>query len=361
MPGITIDQARDLVNATLQRISDDPLQVTLAQSNYPAVQMLTEENVKYDGGKFITWDVTLSTSGNAKNTQLYGTDTTNVTNTTHEGHTHWTHSTTNFSYDVREILLNAGDRVKIFNVLKAKKVDAWSDMITLLENGFWSTPTSSTDALNPNGAPAWLTQGTNGSTGGFTGYSPHYAGGTTDFDAGGINTTSAINTRWANYYADHDGNIDDSLLDILSSAWRKCNFKAPAIASDVLNPKSDLSKVRFYSNDNVIKNLEKLARLSDDRIGNDLGKYQGATVYKGIPFIYSPNLDTADTNLYGTDPIFGINHNYLYPVVLRGQYFEVSKPINDKEQHQVLTVFVDLSYAYVCKNRRNAGFLINQQ
>ena len=67
----------------------------------------------------------------------------------------------------------------------------------------------------------------------------------------------------------------------------------------------------------------------------------------------------AATTLRGTDPIYGVNHDWFYPVVLRGEYFRINEPITKVGQHNVLTVYVDLTYQYICENRRMAGFLVN--
>jgi hypothetical protein len=111
----------------------------------------------------------------------------------------------------------------------------------------------------------------------------------------------------------------------------------------------------------VIGNLNHLLLQSDDKVGPDLGKYHGLTVYKGTPFIYVQKLDTANTSTYGTDPIIACNMDYIMVKVLRENNFVVSKPTARDQQHNVLKVHVDVSYAICCTNRQRAGFLINQQ
>jgi hypothetical protein len=211
------------------------------------------------------------------------------------------------------------------------------------------------------------------------------AGSATEYNSGGLTSSATVNARWANYYADHGNTIDDTLLDKLARAFRKCHFQAPLEPGKIFtddtfanfrlysndNNIGEIEKMarkaddrfanfRLYSNDNNIGEIEKMARKADDRLGADLGKYMGRTMYKGIPWVYVDILDTADTDTYGTNPIFGVNHDQFYPVVLRGEYFRINKPMSKVGQHNVLTVYVDLSYAYLCENRRQAGFLLTE-
>jgi hypothetical protein len=170
--------------------------------------------------------------------------------------------------------------------------------------------------------------GANGSFEGFQGN--YWADSASLFNPG---TVSAVdNARWANYYEDHENKLDSSLLKRLRRSFRKTKFQSE---------------------------LEEIALHSDDKVGADLGKYAGSTIFKGIPFMYVDVLDTAKQYVYGSQPIFGVNHSHFYPVCLDGENFRVNDPMSKVGQHNVLTVYVDLSYAYICDNRRTGGFLIS--
>jgi hypothetical protein len=360
--GITIDQAVDLGYATLQSFKQDDFAVALKHPRYEAInKWFREEKMQLDGGDRVTRYIQLRDTGNAQHVRLYETDTPNVVNTDEEIQVNWTHAITSFSYDRRELAMNLGNKVRVYNYLKSRRMGAYREFADLLEEAAWTTPTSSSDDLNPHGIPAWLSWGTDDSTGGFTAYSAHYNDGSqTTYNAGGIASSASSNPRWANYYADHQGNLDDTCLTLLRRAFRQTYFQAPLEPAKIFED-TEYGNYRLYSNDNVIGTFEELAMKSDDRVGPDLGKYAGKTMFKGIPFVYVDILDTADTDTYGTDPIFGVDHNQFYPVVLKGEYFRVNKPMSKVGQHNVLTVYVDLSYAYICEDRRRAGFLVNEQ
>jgi len=53
-----------------------------------------------------------------------------------------------------------------------------------------------------------------------------------------------------------------------------------------------------------------------------------------------------------------IDHSTFNPVVLKGDVLRESKPSNSgSRQHNVFETFVDLTYNYVCVDRRRSGVL----
>jgi hypothetical protein len=78
--------------------------------------------------------------------------------------------------------------------------------------------------------------------------------------------------------------------------------------------------------------------------------------FRRHPIIWIPHLDDnvpADfTTLSGTNPFYGIDHESFFPVVLRGDFLRESKPILKADQHNVIVSFIDLSYNYICVDRR---------
>ena len=365
MAGIQIEQAADLLMGTLAKFDPNQFEIALKSQTAEIVNRWFKADKKVvSGGDSVKFFLQLKRSNNATHTRLYDTDDVNVAQTMSEGTVNWTHAKTAWAYDIREIGMNKGNPQRIFSILDAKVRAAMHDLIIELEEAAWRTPASSTDDLMPHGIPAWLVQAdSDNETGDFTGYVGDY---TTAADAesaystvAGLACTATTNPYWANFYADHNNLLDDSLLKILSRAFLKSHFETPTVAGESLDPKSNFSNFRMYTSSNVILELEELARKSDDRVGFDLGKYAGATIFKGIPFKWVADLDTELTYARGADPIYGINHNHFYPVVLADNNFRKTKPKPMGGSHNVLEGFVDLSYAYVCDNRRTAGFLVS--
>jgi hypothetical protein len=73
----------------------------------------------------------------------------------------------------------------------------------------------------------------------------------------------------------------------------------------------------------------------------------GETVFKGIPLTYIPKLDSVSQN-----PVYLVNMDCWYPVVLLGDMFRETGPKQHALMHNVQVTFVDLSYNYICVDRR---------
>lgn len=366
--GITIQQAIDLGQATLESFEQDGLQMTLKHQCYEVLnQWFKSDKMQVDGGDRVNRFISLRDTGNAAHVRMYETDTPNISNVDETIKTEWTHAQTSFSYSVKELAMNKGNRSRIYSLLEQRRKNAYREFADLLEEAAWKTPTSASDDRSPFGIPAWLCQSdTAGTTGSFTGYTPNYfSAADTGFNAGNIAVSASSNNRWANYYADHQNQLDDTLLKKLRRAIRQTKFQTPMFASQAIDPSSSFSNFRLYTTSAVLDAMEEIAIKSDDNVGADLGKYAGATIFKGIPFTYVDSLDdnsaiaTQQGLIHGGDPIFGVNHGHFYPVVLDGENFRVNPPMSKVGQHNVLTVYIDLSYAYICDNRRTAGFLIS--
>jgi len=365
MAGITVDQAIDLGYATLKSFQQDAIEMAMKHQTYEIVnRWLKSDKRNKQGGKFVTFDISLKDTLNGKHVRMYDTDEPNVANVTKEGTVNWTHYQNSFSYSLKELAMNMGNKTRIFNLLKNRRANCAREVADELEEVAWRTPASSSDDLLPHGIPAWICQAdADGSAGDFNGYLPDYTNsGDTESaytNVAGISCSSTDNARWANYYHDHNNNIDQTLLRALSKAFRKTHFQTPIVAGQAVDPKSGFSNFRLYTNNAVLEELEDFALSTDDRLGSDLGKYAGAVIYKGLPLVYVDTLDTELTFVYGKNPIFGVNHNHFYPITLANETFRWNKPMNKVGQHNVFTVYMDLSYAYVCDNRRAGGFLIS--
>ena len=128
-----------------------------------------------------------------------------------------------------------------------------------------------------------------------------------------------------------------------------------------MNDPSAKDKFSMYTSDNVIGTINQLYAQGDDQVGRFINQHYGVPQFKGIPLQYVDLLDTADTTRYGTDPIFGVNHDLFYPVVHSEWDFHMDEPRKRDNQHLVITADMDLVYTYIFENRRYAGFLVSEQ
>lgn len=359
---ITINHAVDIGHSTLQHIQVKKPAYTFAYNRYTWFNNFAGSPIKAQGGKEIEGHIIMGDEGNARHSGLWDEDTHNVVNITKKYKQDWVHSTTNFSYNVIEMDLNNGAE-RIYNLLEAKYDNMCREWTDEVMTKMLLTPASASDTLTPTGLSGWLPLGTDNSTGGWTGYTGTYGDGNS-FNVGGLSCSASVNPKWASYYADHNGNLDDSLLVILDRATRKLAFRGPTVPK-ALDLNTDGYKPNFslYSNDNVIGTLNQLYAKSDDQMGSRINMHYNTPYFKNMPFEYVDYFDTADTNRYGTDPIYGINHNLIYPIVHTNWNFKIGKPVSRAaaDQHLVMTVHGDLQYVVFGENRRFAGFLVSQQ
>jgi hypothetical protein len=365
--GISLNQFLTLLNATRDDFIPDKLTMTLNYPRYEVVNDILRKRKKTASGERYTSNIQLedATNGGAVG-MFFVQDVSNIYDTDHKVISEWKHYTNNVSYDLAQIDINKGSKVKEYDYIKSQKMAMYRKVADDLQEQFWSAPASSSDVNKVFGPLCWLTQGTNNSTGGFTGTTGTYLD-TNTFDPGGLSATTY--PKWANYYADHNGVLNETLLDMLGDANRATDFEAPIEPNKVTGvDEGTPKKVVYYTSNNIIKQVEKIARNSDDRIGYDLGKYAGETLYKGIPFKYVKQMDTAGGSTtgsftapaWGTDPIVAFNFDVGYPVVLNNWYFRVDEGKN-AFAHNVCTEYVDLYWLFHVENRQNVGYLINQQ
>jgi hypothetical protein len=129
------------------------------------------------------------------------------------------------------------------------------------------------------------------------------------------------------------------------TAHRKCGFKSPITVEDYRGTRGQ--KYRFYVNESTISDIEDVGEAQNENLGRDIASMDGSIVFKGHPIRWVPKLD-ADTQ----NPIYGIDHSTFYPACLEGDYLRESEAERAPDQHNVYQVFVDLSYNFVCIDRR---------
>lgn len=155
MAGITISQAIDLGYATLEAFKKDSIQMTFNHPTYEVMNNWMKRAQIEDGGDVVKAFITLKDTGNAKHVRMYESDTPNVANTDKEISINWTHFQNSFSYSLKELAMNLGNKRRIYNLLKSRRKNMLRETADALEEAAWKTPTSSDDDRNPHGIPAY--------------------------------------------------------------------------------------------------------------------------------------------------------------------------------------------------------------
>jgi hypothetical protein len=376
-PKTAVSAGYDLGYAALQSFTKGEFNITLDHPDYYFCNDILSKAEKKDGGKYFTFEVILGKTNNAAMVGYYETYTPNVRQIDKEGIVYWAKSHTSYSYDIDEVNVNTSAK-EVYNLLKSRRANAWVEWGDLLEPKFWSNPQDANDLLDPFGVFTWLAPPTTtDGAEGFIGQNPVYGGAaatTTTFFAAGID--AAANQGWRSYAANYAGSggtpvakpVTSVVIDYLGSAMRRTAFVAPLKAEDIMDLK--FNKLQIYTTNEVIKQLEKIARLSDDQLGYDLGKYNGLTTYKRFPLLYVSFLE--DTDQYGNtnpsfnkyvsgyNPIVGVNFNHIKTMALQDCFFRELPPMNDVTTPNVFTIHADLQFVIISNNRQRSGFLITQ-
>jgi hypothetical protein len=355
------DLALDIWNATLQNIvTKQPALATFAYRRWELFNIFFRNAMKVQGGDQLEGHITLDSEGNARLVGIWDQDTLVKKNIQKKYTADWRQAKGGMLWNLMETSINSGAQ-KIYNVLESQYKSAIKDMVEAVYLTLATGPSSATDGDSPNSLNTFLRVGTASSTGGWTGYQSRYNDGSTPgtaYDTAGLTSSASVNTGWASYYADHLGYIDESLLSLLDTAVRKLGFTAPTIPQTI-GEENGLVNFSMYTSDNVLKNLNTFYAQSDDNMGYNRDSHWGTPTFKSIPFAYCDLFDTARTSLYGTDPIFGVNHSMIYPIIHSDWNF---KEIDGKDPNRaiVLQKLIYLRYQMWCENPHEAGFMISQ-
>jgi len=361
----TFEQNLDVLHGTLERfmIKEPPL--TYAYETYEDLNIWMHPQIMQVTGDELKGFITTGTVGNAGAKNPWAQDTIAVKQITKE------YSITPFKYyggamafNKMEVSANSGDE-KIFDAVRLQYRKCKAELIDEIRLAYWTGPTSASDVDSMMSINTWLAVGTASSTGGYTGYKGRYNDGSTPgtaYSKGNLNSTASLNPEMANYYADHQGSIDESLMRICNEAMMRLNFKPPVDVPDPVMAR--VNKYACFSSKNVMLTLNTLYA----RLNSQVGPNPFANGYYPLSMIPLPGairlvwvdiLDTARTSLYGTDPIFGINMNVLYPTYLKDWNMTLSES-NHYNRHLVGDKFIDCGYQTWCDVPKKAGFLISQ-
>lgn len=355
----------DVLHGTIQRymIKEPPL--TYAYETYEDLNIWMHPNIMQVTGDELKGSITTGTVGNAGAKNPWAEDNVIVKNITKEfSVTPYKHYCGAMAFNKMEVSANSGPE-KIFDVVKLQYRKARAELVDSLRLAYWTGPTSSSDVDAMCSINTWLAVGTALSTGGYTGYSGRYNDGSTPgtaYNKGGLASSASSNPEMANYYADHQGNIDESMFRLLNEALMRLNFKPPVEVPDPVLAR--VNRYACFTSKNVMLTLNTLYQKLNSNVGPNMfanGYYPlSMTPLPGsIRLVWNDILDTARTSLYGTDPIFGINMNVLYPTYLKDWNFALTENDNSN-RHLVGQKFIDFGGQTWCDVPSKAGFLISR-
>jgi len=340
MAFLQADDIADLIKTTqrdLGRMKWTDISYSLQE--YVALPMLLQrEKVSFQSGFGIQWNVATATSGAAKDTELYATDSVNVSDVMQTANIPWRHVTTNYAIERREVAMNRAP-AEIVDLVRIRRNDSMIDLAKHMEERFWTKPASSSDNQRMYGIPYWIVYpGTvSVASGAFEGGNP---GG---FSAGAGNLDSTTYSSWKNWAATYTAITSTDLIRKWRRAATFTNFKAP-VPSPSYNTGNNYG---YYTNYNVIGPLEEALEAQNDNLGNDIASKDGRLLFRQVPVTWVPYLESNTAN-----PVYGINWGCLKPAFLAGEYMREEGPTPASSQHTVFVTHVDTTLNLMCTNRR---------
>lgn len=339
MPNLTDLEIIDLVSGTMYDIGPPTFgQIAQNLQEYEVMgKWLKDDKITVDSGLGIQQALMTKLDNTARHAGMAAQDVVNIPSLTGQLNVPWRHADNHWAWERRELLMNRG-KALIFKVVSPRRANCMLGFAEELEQKAWACPLV-TDEVNPFGIPYYIVMN---ATVGFNGGAP--AGHTT---VAGINPTTT--PAWKNYTGTYSavGKAAGELIKVLRTAHRKTQWKAPVSIQDM---RTWGSKYRCYTDEETLSNCEDVGEAQNENLGRDLASVDGTIVFKKHPIVWVPRLDEAPP---AANPFYMINHDTFYPVVLEGDYLRESNPeALTGKQHNVFVVFVDLSYNFVCVDRR---------
>lgn len=331
----------DLVSGTLRNLGRMKFQqIAQTITNYEIFPIwFKKDKVMFDSGIGIQRTLMNRLTGAAGHVGLLEPDDVNLTDVLTQLQIPWVHARTSWGFIRQQTLMNRGD-AQILDIVEPQRAAAMISLVEELETKGWAAP-ASTDTVNPFGVPYWIVK--NASTGFNGGLPGSWA------TVGGVNLTNT--PTFKNYTAQYVSVTKGDLIKKMRTGRRKTGFKSPVDVADYTNGKTE--QYRIYMNEATVSSFEDVGESQNENLGRDVASMEGgAMAFRGSALRYVPILD-GDTQ----NPVYMIDHSTFMPVCLKGDYLRESDPAISPHVHNFIQVFVDLTYNYLCVDRRrNAVF-----
>lgn len=358
--GKSDSECADLLANTLEDLDKLKFETVQPLQRYEAVdRWFTKDKEVIPDGDSISRRIQLDQGNGAEHVRLYQPSTIRVADLMSVITAGWVHAETQWSIDRREQAMNSGAS-RIVDTLKSRRVDALMRLCDLLEDDGWTSPAGPTDDLHALGITYWINALADGQAG--EGFYGCYDSTNGFSNAGGIaaataspNTTAPTGGKayWRNYAAGGTGyytSIDIEAMDTLRKMFDKLDFRSPVIVDDL---KSESQKnFSIYMNCDTEIGFNRLAKAQNDQLGSDLDPFAGRIAFRRVPLAVVPKLDSDTRN-----PIYLVNHRVFKVYTLKDEWLRESAPMNSRENRNVFTSFLDLTFQIVCENKRLQGVM----
>lgn len=321
-------------------------------NDYPVLnKWFARDRTQFQGGTRIEWQAMIDDSGNGRMINAMEPQTYNIQDYMGKFHAEWKLWSGYYAVVDDEIEGNQGEAVRLQNLLKTRRVWCQMGAANQLEELAWKVPTGTAEeqAKQPHGVPYSVVPITGAQvTAGTWGFAGQNAVGFTE--CYGVDSATEKYERYRNYvdvWTNADAVITEEDILKITQMLRFLRFRGPTNAEEF---KQWAGLISFYTNNTMLKALERKARENNDNLGADLGKFSGQVVTQGITYNWVPVLDTWTTN-----PLVALDHECFFPFVHKNEYFRETGPTRLPNQHRVVKTDVDLKYDFCNINRKRTG------
>ena len=333
----------DLVAATLRDLGPLRFQQIAQSLQYYEVfsKWFKKDKVVFDSGVGIQRTLMNKLdSVSAKHVGLLDTDQVNIPQVLDSLQIPWRHCQTSWALIYQtDVLMNRGKSL-ILNVVKPRRAAALLGLVEELEERAFGEAPSTTDKVLPYSLQYWVVENAS------TGFNGGYPGSHTD--VAGVSLTDSPNFQ--NYTAQYTAVTKADLIKKMRTAHRKVRFMSPVTIDDYRGSVGE--RYRIYVNETTLVGMEDLGEAQNENLGRDLASMDGTMTFRRHPIIWVPKLDSRTD-----DPVYMIDHSTFYPVCLKGDYLRESEATKAPNQHNVYQIFLDMSYNFLCVDRRRSAVL----
>ena len=347
----------DIVANTLRDLGKDKFELigTNLRSCITTSHLFKKDRIDFASGYGFQRNVQYAIGTNARHAGPFSTDVVDIPTLSTNCRVDFIHADASYGFGYQEVLANRGD-ARIVDILLQRRAGAIANLCEELEAKFWSLPDASS-TTDPFGLPYWIVY--NASTG-FTGGNP--SGYTS---VGGINPSTI--TQWKNYSFNYAAITAADWLSKARVMHRKLQWRAPVKVPSY--SKSEDTMLRIYTDADTEELMVQFCESRNENLGYTMGENKATTVggnatgmgasgdtitFKRSPIIEVPYL--TDTGVSGlTKPMYFVDSNTFFAGVMKGDFFRETVKPEMPNQRNMGGVFYDISYNYMCTNRRRNG------
>ncbi len=315
--------------------------VMATYQDYPLVRVAHEMGKERSGNK-LSFRLAVGSENEDGHHGLYEDFDLDRPDVMAEGTVDWVNLRKGFAYDEREMDPRSAPE-HLVDDLEVLRNDMWSRAAEDIENKGWGVPSSS-DKLLPFGIPYWVPW--HATAGVFTVGLP--SGHST---IAGIDP--AVQSKYRSWTDTYVNPTRDDLGQKVSRAIRQTTWRPP------VRTKGEQKVTHaIYMDQTTIENNEIMAANQNDQLGTDTQPMFNRSMLGRISPTWVPALDSLAAS--GSNPVYLINHAYLFPVFKSGWKFREMEPRRAAKQPTAIEASMWAVYNYTCPMRKRQAVIAIQ-